>query len=84
MTLKKALTQEQASEALKILMDRNQILAASLRSNLTSGTLRLRSDIPKLTNSESQINLHNLLLSDRSKVEVFRKIVDRRSSKEFF
>ena len=54
MTLKKALTQEQGAEALKTLTYGNQILAASLRSNLTSETLRFRSDIPKLTNSKSQ------------------------------
>ena len=54
MTLKKALAQEQGAEALKTLTYGNQILAASLRSNLISGTLRFRADIPKLTNSKSQ------------------------------
>ena len=54
MKLRRPLMQKQGAEALKTLMDRNQILAISLRSNLTSGTLRFRADIPKLTNSKSQ------------------------------
>ena len=65
MTLKRSLTQKHGAEALKTLTDRIQILAASLTSNLTSGTLRFRADISKLTNSKSQSNLHNLLLLDR-------------------
>ena len=36
MTLKRPLMQKQGAEALKTLTDRNHILAASLRSNLTS------------------------------------------------
>ena len=52
--MKKALTQEQGAEALKILTYKNHILAASLRSNLKSGFLRFRSDIPKLKNSKQQ------------------------------
>ena len=56
-TLKRSLTQEQGAEALRTLTDRNQILAASLRSNLSTGTLRFRADIPKLKSSKSQVIL---------------------------
>ena len=84
MTLKRSLTQKQGAKALKTLTDRITVLAASLRSNLTLGILRFRSDKPKLTNSKSQSNLHNLLLLDPSKVETFRKSLDRRSGKELF
>ena len=81
MTLK-SIGAKKGVEALTTLTDRNQILAASFRSNLTSGTLRFRADIPKRTVSKSQSNLHNLLLLDPSKVEIFRKNLDRRSGKE--
>ena len=84
MTLRRSLTQKQGAGALKTLTDRNQILAASLSRNLTSGTLRFRADIPKLTNSRSQSNTLNLLLLHLSKVEVFRTILDRRYGKELF
>ena len=82
MTLRRSLPQKQGAEALKTLTDRNHILVASLRRNLTSGKLRFRADILKLRNSKSQSSLHNLLLLDPSKVEIFCKILDRRSGKE--
>ena len=76
MTLKKTLTQAQGAEALKKLTNGNQLFAASLSSNLTSGTLGFISDITKLSKSKLQSTLHNLL-------DVFCKILDEDIGKRY-
>ena len=42
LTLKKSLSHQEGVKALKTLTERNQVLAATLRSNLSAGTLRFR------------------------------------------
>ena len=48
------------------------------------GNVEIQSRHSEMDSSKSQSNLHNLLLLDPSKVEVFRKNLDRRSGKELF
>ena len=45
LTLKKSLTHQEGVKALKTLTERNQDLAATLRSNLSAGTLRFRNQM---------------------------------------
>ena len=47
LTLKKSLTHQEGVKALKTLTERNQVLAATLRSNLSAGTLRFRNQMNK-------------------------------------
>ena len=46
LSLKKSLTHQEGVKALKTLTERNQVLAATLRSNLSAGTLRFRNQMP--------------------------------------
>ena len=48
------------------------------------GNVKIQNPCPKIANSKAWIFLDNLLLSDPSKVEVFRKSLDRRSGKSLF
>ena len=48
------------------------------------GNVEIQSRHSEMDSSKSQSNLHNLLLLDPSKVEVFRKNLDRRFGKELF
>ena len=45
LTLKKSLTHQEGVKALKTLTERNQVLAATLRSNLSAGTLRFSNQV---------------------------------------
>ena len=46
LTLKKTLSHQEGVKALRTLTERNQVLAATLRANLSAGTLRFRNQIP--------------------------------------
>ena len=46
LSLKKSLTHQEGVKALKTLTERNQVLAATLRSNLSAVTLRFRNQMP--------------------------------------
>ena len=81
--MKKALSHDEWIKALRLLTDRNQILAASLRSNLSTGTLRFRSDTLLLSSSKSKSNIEHFLLSNPNQ-EIFRKVLDRRSGNQLF
>ena len=67
--LEKSLTQEQGAEALKTMTERNQILAASLGSNLTSGILRFRSDVTGESNSNAQGKQSSLKQTSQKRYE---------------
>ena len=75
LTFKKTLSYDEGVRALKTLTDRNQVLAAILRVNLSSGTLRFRNQMPaeQLRPSQPKRKLDYLVLNDPSKVEIFRK-----------
>ena len=71
LTLKKSLTHQEGVKALKTLTERNQVLAATLRSNLSAGTLRFRNQMPteQIRPSLLKRNLDYLDLNEPSKVE---------------
>ena len=82
MIWKKNLTLEKSYRALRTLTERNQLLPASLRKSLTTGTLRQDAmDSPK---SNAKCKLESLLLSNSNSVEVFRAIANSKSGKELF
>ena len=85
-TLKKSLSHQEGVKALKTLTERNQVLAATLRSNLSAGTLRFRNQMQmdQIHPSLPKRNLDYLVLNDPSKVEIFRKFLNRKSGRELF
>ena len=86
LSLKKSLTHQEGVKALKTLTERNQILAATLRSNLSAGTLRFRNQMPteQIRPSLPKRNLDYLVLNEPNKVEIFRKFLNRKSGRELF
>ena len=86
LTLKKSLTHQEGEKALKTLTERNQVLGATLRSNSSAGTLRFRNQMPteQIRPSLPKRNLDHLVLNEPSKVEIFRKFLNRKSGREFF
>ena len=84
MSMKKTLSHNKGTKALRTLSDPNQILAASLCNNLSIGTLRFRSDSLLPSSSKSKSNIEQLLLSNPNQAEIFRKVLNRRSGKQLF
>ena len=84
MIWKKKLSHEEGCRALRTLTERDQLLAASLRNNLTTGTLRFRQDAIKSPTTSTKCKLESLLLSSPNSVEVFRKVANRKSGKQLF
>ena len=86
LSLKKSLTHQEGVKALKTLTERNQVLAATLRSNLSAGTLRFRNQMPmeQIRPSLPKRNLDYLVLNEPNKVEIFRKFLNRKSGRELF
>ena len=84
MTRKRKLSHEQGCRAHRTLTERNQLLAASLRNSLTTGTLRFRQDALESPTTSTKCKLESLLLFSPNPVEVFRKVANRESGKQFF
>ena len=86
LTLKKSFSHQEGLKALRTLTERNQVLAATLRSNLSAGTLRFRNQMPaeQIRPSQPKRNLDYLVLNEPSKVETFRKFLNRKSGRELF
>ena len=86
LTLKKSLSHQEGVKALKTLTERNQVLAATLRSNLSAGTLRFRNQMQtdQIRPSLPKRNLDYLVLNEPNKVEIFRKFLNRKSGRELF
>ena len=86
LTLKKSLKHQEGVKALKTLTERNQVLAATLRSNLYAGMLRFRNQMPteQIRPSLPKRKLDYLVLNEPSKVEIFRKFLNRKSGRELF
>ena len=86
LTLKKSLSHQEGVKALRTLKERNQVLAATLCSNLSAGTLRFRNQMPaeQIRPSQPKRNLDYLVLNKPSKVEIFRKFLNRKSDRELF
>ena len=84
MSMKQTLSRDEGTKALRTLRYRNQILAASLRINLSTATLRFRSDTLLPSSSKPKSNIEQLLLSNPNHVEIFKKVLDRRSGKQLF
>ena len=73
-------------KALKTLTERIQVLAATLRSNLSAGTLRFRNQMTtdQIRPSNPKRNLDYLVLNEPNKVEIFRKFLKWKSCRELF
>ena len=86
LTLKRSLSHQEGVKTLKTLTERNQVLAATLRSNLSAGTLRFRNQMQmdQIRPSVTKRNLDYLVLNEPNKVEIFRKFLNRKSGKELF
>ena len=86
LTLKKSLSHHEGVKALKTLTERNQVLAATLRSNLSAGSLRFRNQMQtdQICPSLPKRNLDYLVLNEPNKVEIFRKFLNRKSGRDFF
>ena len=86
LTLKKTLSHEEGVKALKTLRERNQVLGATLRANISAGTLRFRNQMPaeQIHPSQPKRNLDYLFLNDPSKIEIVRKLLKRKSGRELF
>ena len=86
LTLKKSLSHQEGVKALNALTERNQVLAATLRSNLSAGTLRFRNQMQmdQIHPSLPKCNLDYLVLNEPSKVEIFRKFLNTKSGRELF
>ena len=86
LTLKKSLSHQEGVKALKTLTEINQVLAATLRSNLSAGTLRFRNQMQmdQIHPSLPKRNLDYLVLNEPSKVKIFRKFLNRKSGRELF
>ena len=86
LTLKKSLSHQEGVKVLKTLTDRNQVLAATLRSNLSAGTFRFRNKMQtdQIHRSLPKRNLDYLVLNEPNKVEILRKFLNRKSDREFF
>ena len=84
LTLKKSLSHQEGIKALKTLTERNQVLAATLRSNLSAGTRRFRNQMPteQIRPSQPKRNLDYLVLNEPSKVEIVRKFLNRKCGRE--
>ena len=70
LTLKKSFSHQEGVKALRTLTERNQVLAATLRSNLFAGTLRFRNQMPaeQIRPSQPKRNLDYIVLNEPSKV----------------
>ena len=86
LTLKKTLSHDEGVRALKTLTERNQVLAATIRANLSSGTLCFWNQMPteQIRPSQPKRKLDYLVVNDPSKVEIFRKFLNRKSGRELF
>ena len=86
LTLKKSLSRQEGVKTLKTLTELNQVLAATLRSNLSAGTLRFRNQMQtdQICPSLPKRNLDYLVLNEPNKVEIFRKFLNRKSDRELF
>ena len=86
LTLKNPLSHQEGVKALKTLTERNQVLAATLRSNLSAGNLRFRNQMTTDQNRPSipKRNLDYLVLNEPNKIEIFRKFLNRKSGRELF
>ena len=86
LTLKKSLSHQEGVKALRTLTERNEVLEATLRSNLSAGTLRFRNQMPakQIRPSQPKRKLGYLVLNEPSKIETFRKFLNGKSGREFF
>ena len=86
LTLKKSLLHQEGVKVLRTLTERNQVLAATLRSNLSAGTLRLQNQMltEQIRPSQSKRNLDYLVLIEPTKIEIFRTFLNRKSGRELF
>ena len=83
LTLKKTLTYDEGVRALKTPTEQNQVIAATLRANFFSDTLRFRNPMlaEQIRASQLKRNLDYLVLNDPSKKEIFRKFLNSRSGR---
>ena len=84
MVWKNKLTHEECCRALRTLTESKQLLAAYLRSILTTETLIFRQDTIDTPPTSAKCKLESLLLSNPNLVEVFRKVANRKSGKQLF
>ena len=86
LTLNKTLSQDEGVKTLRTLTERNQVLVANLRLNLSSGALHFRNQMPaeQIRSSQPKHKLYYLVLNDPSKIEIFRKFPNRKSGRELF
>ena len=86
LSLKTTISHDEGLRTLKTVIGRNQILAATLRSNLSVGTLRFSTQMPAehLQTSSSERYLDSLVLHIPEKVEIFPKILEKKSELELF
>ena len=86
LTLKKSLSHQEGVKALRTLTERNQVLAATLISKLSAGTLRFRNQMPaeQTLPSQPKRSLDYLVLNEPRKVKIFRKFLHRKSGRELF
>ena len=77
---------DEGLRTLKTVIERNQILAATLRSNQSVETLRFSTQMPaeQLQTSSSKRYLDSLVLHIPEKVEIFPKILEKKSELELF
>ena len=81
---KRHLSHKEGSEALRTLTERNPLLAASLRSYLSQGTLRFRMEQEMPVQRTKTSNLEFDLIHHPEKVVVYRKILVRKSGRPLF
>ena len=86
LVLKKTLTHDEGIKTLEIFTERNQVLAATFRFKLSSGTLQFRSQIPaeQLQPSLAERKFDILVTNGPEKLETFRKIFLRKFGRELF
>ena len=84
MTWLSKLSHEEGCRVLRTLTEINQLLAASLRNSLITGTLRFRQDALESPTASTKCKLESLLLYSPNSVEVFRKVANRKSGKQLF
>ena len=84
MALKKALTHDEGIKTLEIFTERNQVLAATFRSNLSSGTLRSQIQAEQLQPSHANRKFDTLFNNGPEKLETFRKTFLRKYGRELF
>ena len=86
LTLPKTMTHDEGVRALMILTEHKQVLAATLRANLCSGTPRFRNQMPAepIHPSQPKRILDFLVLNDSSKLDILRKFLNGKSGRVLF